>query len=73
MAILFGDDAKNRVDVVTNNEGVFLAMIPTGATERGGDRTVVAETADGVSASSQIRVIELFENTAGLPGYGLGG
>jgi hypothetical protein len=73
VAILFGDDAKNRVDVVTNNEGVFLAMIPTRATERGGDRTVVAQTADGVSASSQIRVIELFENTAGLPGYGLGG
>jgi hypothetical protein len=52
---------------------VFLAYIPTRATERGGDRTVVAQTADGVSASSQIRVIELFENTAGLPGYGLGG
>jgi hypothetical protein len=34
---------------------------------------VVAQTADGVSASSQIRVIELIDNTAGLPGYGLGG
>ena len=73
VAILFGDDAKNRVEVVTNDEGVFLAMIPTSATELGGDRTVVAQTADGVSASSQIRVIELFDNTAGLPGYGLGG
>ena len=73
VSILFGDDAKHRVDVVTNNEGVFLAMIPTRATERGGDRSVVAQTADGTSASSQIRVIEVVENTAGLPGYGLGG
>jgi hypothetical protein len=73
VAILFGDDARNRVEVVTNSDGAFLALIPTRATERGGDRTVVAQTADGISASSQIRVIELFENTAGLPGYGLGG
>jgi Tol biopolymer transport system component len=73
VAILFGDDAKNRVDLVTNSDGAFLALIPTRPTERGGDRTVVAQTADGTAASSQIRVIEQFDTTAGLPGYGLGG
>ena len=73
VAILFGDDAKNRVELVTNSDGAFLALIPTRVTERGGDRTVIAQTADGTSASSQIRVIEQPENTAGLPGYGLGG
>ncbi len=73
VAILFGDDAKNRVDLVTNADGAFLALIPTRSTERGGNRTVVAQAADGTSASSQIRVIEEFDNMAGLPGYGLGG
>ena len=73
VSILFGDDAKNSVEVLTNEAGVFLAMIPTRSTERGGTRSVVAQAADGTAASAQIRVIEQYDNTAGLPGYGLGG
>ena len=73
VAILFGDDAKHRVDMVTNSDGAFLASIPTRASERGGDRTVVAQAADGAAASSQLRVIEQLDNTAGMPGFGLGG
>ncbi len=73
VAILFGDDARNRVDLVTNEDGAFLALIPTRTTERGGARTVVAQAADGTNASSEIRVIEQFDVTTALPGYGYGG
>jgi hypothetical protein len=73
VSILFGDDARNRVELVTNGDGAFLALIPTREGERGGIRTVVAQTTDGTAASSQIRVIEQYDATAGLPGHGLGG
>ena len=73
VSILFGDDARHRVDLVTSADGGFLAMIPTLDSERGGARTVVAQAADGTTASSQILVIEQVDNLAGMPGFGLGG
>jgi hypothetical protein len=73
VAILFGDDPSSRVDVVTNAEGVFLASIPTRLSERGGDRTIVAQATDGTTASAGLRVIEQPSAIPGMPGFGLGG
>jgi hypothetical protein len=72
VSILFGDDPTNRVELVTDEFGGFLALIPTLLDERGGDRTVVAEAADGTAASASILVIERPHPMAGLPGFGLG-
>jgi hypothetical protein len=73
LAILFGDDPSNRLDIVTSADGTFLARVPTSAGERGGVRTVVAQAADGTSASGQLLVIEELDLMTGVPGFGLGG
>ena len=73
VSILFGDDPRSRLDLVTNEDGGFLALVPTLSNEFGGERTVVAQAADGTTASVPIRVIARPEPIAGLPGFGLGG
>ena len=73
VSILFGDDPRSRADLVTNEFGGFLALIPTLESEFGGERTVVAQAADGTTASSQVLVIARPDPMAGLPGFGLGG
>jgi hypothetical protein len=72
VAILFSDDPTSRVDIVTNADGAFLASIPTRASERGGERTVVAQAADGTTASVPLTIIELPTQMTGVPGFGLG-
>ncbi len=71
--IMFGDDASHRVGIVTNEDGAFLASIPTLPSERGGERTVVAQADDGTTATATLRVIEQPLAQIGLPGFGLGG
>ncbi len=73
VSIVFGDDASHRFDLVTNEDGAFLASIPTLPSERGGVRTVVAKAADTTTASSPILVIEQPDQMAALPGFGFGG
>jgi len=73
LSILFGDDASHRVEIVTNEDGAFLALIPTSSSERGGNRTVVAQAADGTTATAAIFVIERLSPDVGLPGFGFGG
>lgn len=73
VSILFGDDSRSHVDLVTNEMGGFLALVPTLADEFAGDRTVVAQAADGTTAFAQILVIAQPDPWAGLPGFGLGG
>ena len=73
VSILFGDDPRSRLDLVTNEEGGFLALVPTLSSEFGGERTVVAQAADGTTASVPLQVIARPEPMAGLPGFGLGG
>ncbi|HUS41681.1 MAG TPA: choice-of-anchor D domain-containing protein [Ilumatobacteraceae bacterium] len=73
VAILFGDDPSSRVDIVTNAEGAFLMSIPTRSSERGGNRTVVAQAADGTTASAPLLVVEQPTAMTGMPGFGLGG
>jgi len=72
LSILFGDDASHRVELVTSEDGTFLASIPTLSSTRGGDRTVVAQAADGTTATAAIFVIERPALDVGLPGFGLG-
>ena len=73
VVIMFGDDPANRVGAVTNAEGVFLATIPTLESESGGNRTVVAQAADGTTGSAPLLVIEQPSSMTGVPGFGLGG
>ena len=73
VSILFGDDPSSRLDLVTDEDGGFLALVPTLPSEFGGERTVVAQAADGTAASSTVLVIERPDEVAGLPGFGLGG
>jgi hypothetical protein len=72
VAILFGDDPASRLDIVTDANGIFLATVPTRASERGGDRTVVAQAADGTTAWAPLEVIAQSEMMTGVPGFGLG-
>jgi hypothetical protein len=73
VSILFGDDPTSRVDTVTTAEGAFVATISTRTSERGGNRTVVAQAADGTTASAPLLVIERSSAMTGVPGFGLGG
>jgi hypothetical protein len=72
VTILFGDDPTSRADVVTNADGTFLAMVPTRASERGGDRRIVAQAADGTTGWAPLAVIAQTDPMTGLPGFGLG-
>ncbi len=72
VAILFGDDPTSRVDIETNADGAFLTRIPIRSSERGGNRTLVAQAADGTTASAPLVVIEQADVMTGLPGFGLG-
>ena len=73
VSVLFGDDPSSRVDTVTTAEGAFVATIPTRTSEHGGNRTVVAQAADGTTASAPLLVIEQPSAMTGVPGFGLGG
>jgi hypothetical protein len=46
--------------------------VPVDYNERGGPRTVVAQTADGTAASTTIEVVEQLDVEVGMPGFGLG-
>jgi hypothetical protein len=72
VSILFGDDSANALVTSTNADGAFLLWLPVDPTQRGGQRTVVAQAADGSVASATVEVIEQPSSSAGLPGFGTG-
>ncbi|HYN31148.1 MAG TPA: choice-of-anchor D domain-containing protein [Ilumatobacteraceae bacterium] len=72
VSILFGDHSADALIVSTNADGGFLVWMPVDPTERGGQRPVVAQAADGSAASATVKVIELPSSSPGLPGFGLG-
>jgi hypothetical protein len=72
MSVFFDDDPGERVELVTNEFGDFLLQLPVSATERGGDRVLVAQAADGTGATASLEVIELHSAMVGMPGFGLG-
>lgn len=72
MSVFFDDDPRDRVELSTNEFGDFLLELPISPTERGGDRTLVAQAADGTGATVPLEVIELPTAMVGMPGFGLG-
>ena len=72
VSILFGDDSANAVVVSTNADGGFLFLMPVDGSERGGQRLLVAQAADGSAASATVEVIEQPSSSPGLPGFGVG-
>jgi hypothetical protein len=72
VTILFGDEPTSRANVVTTSDGTFLAVVPTRASERGGNRRVVAQATDGSAAWAPLAVIAQTDLMTGLPGFGLG-
>ncbi len=72
VSILFGDDSANALVTSTNADGSFLLWLPVDPAERGGQRTVVAQAADGSVATATVEVIEQPSSSPGLPGFGLG-
>jgi hypothetical protein len=72
MSVFFDDDPGERLEFATNEFGDFLLEVPVSATERGGDRVLVAQAADGTGATAPLEVIELPSAMVGMPGFGLG-
>ncbi len=72
VALLFRDGTGIALSASTNADGSFLLSLPIDSNERGGTRTMVAQTADGSAASATIDVIEQPLPSSGLPGFGVG-
>ena len=72
VSIMFGDDSTDSFVVNTNVDGAFIVAVPIDPVARGGERTLVAQAADGTTASTTLQVIESPSISAGLPGFGLG-
>lgn len=72
LSILFGDDSRSRLETTTNDDGTFLHWFPIDPSERGGDRSVIVQAADGTVASTDVQIIEAPSNPVGTPGFGYG-
>jgi len=72
VTIVFGDGANSSVTATTDENGHFAVIVPVDQAERGGDRTVVVQSASGAAASAPVEVIEDETIFVGLPGFGLG-
>jgi len=71
-SILFGDDSAGALEFTTAGDGTFWLTVPVSPDERGGLRTVVAQAADGTTASTSVEVIERAPVVVGVPGFGIG-
>ncbi len=72
VTIVFGDGSDSSVTTTTDENGDFAVIVPVKSDERGGDRTVVVQSASGAVASAAVEVIEDEQVAVGLPGFGLG-
>ena len=72
ISILFGDDSGTQMPATTSEDGTFLFWYSVDSTERGGDRAVIVQAADGTVASTSIEVIEAPADNLGTPGFGYG-
>jgi hypothetical protein len=72
VTIVFGDGANSAVTATTDENGSFAVIVPVDSNERGGDRTIVVQSASGAAASAPVEVIEDDGIFVGLPGFGLG-
>jgi phosphatidate phosphatase APP1 len=69
---VFGEGSNSAVTATTDENGNFAVMVPVDSNERGGDRTIVVQSASGAAASAPVEVIEDEQIFVGLPGFGLG-
>lgn len=72
VTIVFGDGPNSSVTTTTDENGDFAVIVPVSPDERGGERTVVVQSASGAAASAPVEVIEDEQVHVGLPGFGLG-
>ncbi len=72
ISIFFDDDSTHVVTAQTSVYGDLLHWVPVDLHARGGQRTVVAQAADGTTASAALGVIEMRVDHVGLPGFGFG-
>lgn len=72
VTIVFGDGPDSFVTATTDESGNFAAIVPVDQDERGGDRTVVVQSASGAAASAPVEVVEDEPLGVGFPGFGLG-
>ncbi len=72
VTIVFGDGPNSSITATTDELGNFAVTVPVSPNERGGDRTVVVQSASGAAASAPVEVIEDDQAVVGLPGFGLG-
>jgi len=72
VSILFGDRSASSLVTATNADGAFLLWLPIDPSEGGGQRTIVAQAADGSVASATVEIIEQPSISPGLPGFGMG-
>ena len=69
---MFGDGPNSSITAVTDADGNFFVSVPVDTNERGGDRTIVVQSASGAAASVPVEVVEENQIYIGLPGFGLG-
>jgi hypothetical protein len=72
LSIFFADDPAQRLETTTNGDGTILRFLPIDELERGGQRTLVARTADGTSESITIEIVEMPAADVAVPGFGYG-
>ena len=72
VTIVFGDGPNSSVTATTDESGNFAVVVPVDPNERGGNRTVVVQSASGAAATAPVEVVEDEHVVVGLPGFGLG-
>ena len=72
VVVVFGDGPNSSVTALTDADGNFSVVVPVDPNERGGDRTIVVQSASGAAASAPVEVVEDHLPYIGLPGFGLG-
>ena len=72
VTVVFGDGTGAWVTATTDENGDFAVVVPVESDERGGDRTVVVQSASGAAASAPVEVVEDDRIQVGIPGFGLG-
>jgi Tol biopolymer transport system component len=70
VTVVFGDGGE--FTVTSDENGEFVAPVPVPSSAGGGSRRVVAESAAGIAAVTEVEIIEEPQQMIGMPGFGLG-
>lgn len=72
VTVVFGDGPNSSVTTVTDDAGNFVVTVEVDANERGGDRTIVGQSASGAAATAPVEIVADDQAFVGMPGFGLG-